>query len=175
MSLKGKYESLYKEQLDVCGAPFAEFVVFAEQYQNPSATVLDLGSGQGRDACLFARHGMQVTGVDISPTGVKQMLNEGKKEGLAIEGVVSDILDFSTDAQFDIILLDRTLHMLSTSQERLAILDSCSRWLKNEGHILIADESANILEFIKWFEQDKRDWEQAGNMKRGFCFMQLQG
>lgn len=78
------YEKLYQESPNVCGPPFPEFEAFFERYNKTQAKVLDLGCGQGRDALFIARMGHQVVGVDISKTGIAQMLEEAKQEGLEV-------------------------------------------------------------------------------------------
>lgn len=174
MPLETKYELLYREQDNVCGDPFPEFVRFAESYQEPNATVLDLGCGQGRDAFVFARRGMTVTGVDISATGIKQMMDFANAHALQISGVVSDIREFTTEKRFDIIILDRTLHMLSNPNERMVIIRRCANCLSDSGYILIADEPSNTREFVNWFTTDSQDWKLTPRMKPAFCFAQLQ-
>ncbi len=89
----GKYEALYLSDPNVCGAPFPEFVAFAERCDGGGRSVLDLGCGQGRDAFIFARRGFGVVGVDISPTGVTQItqhacqgLSYSSSEGIAVGG-----------------------------------------------------------------------------------------
>lgn len=173
MALETKYELLYRKQDDVCGDPFAEFMAFAESYPNSSASVLDLGCGQGRDAIVFARQGLTVTGVDISPTGIEQMIAFGRSNNLRITGVVADIRDYDTDLRFDIIILDRTLHMLTNSSDRLDVIARCADWLALGGHMLIADERSNIPAFADWFVRDSRDWQLTPKMKPGFCFARL--
>jgi len=175
MSLETRYELLYREGDDVCGDAFPEFIAFAESHSNPSASVLDLGCGQGRDAFVFARRGMSVTGVDISPTGIKQMLAFADANALQITGIATDIRNYNTDARFEIIILDRTLHMLSNPNDRVDILGRCAEWLANSGHILIADEPSNIRTFADWFASDIRNWQTTPNMKPGFCFVQKTG
>lgn len=172
MPSESKYEMLYREQSDVCGDPFPEFVRFAESYPTADAHVLDLGCGQGRDALLFARHGFNVTGVDISPTGIGQMMSRAKSEQLPVTGIVSDIRRFESDRVYDVVLLDRTLHMLSEPEERIRVLEHCAQMLSDSGHILIADERSNIRTFEEWFRHDRRRWEIATMKKPGFCFVQ---
>ena len=85
------YEKQYQKSRDVCGPPFREFVAFFERYHKTRAKVLDLGCGQGRDALFIARKGHHVLGVDISRTGISQMLEEAEREGLDVCGVVADV------------------------------------------------------------------------------------
>ena len=173
MSLESKYERLYREQDDVCGEPFPEFVAFVEARPSRSSQVLDLGCGQGRDALVFARSGMAVTGVDVSATGINQMLAIAKTNDLPITGIVADVREYSSDRRFDIIILDRTLHMLSNPLDRLDVIARCAGWLTDSGHILIADEPSNVRVFVDWFSADSRRWHLTPKMKPGFCFAQL--
>ena len=52
--------------------------------------LLDLGCGQGRDSIFLASVGYQVTKVDSSKIGVKQMMGKAQSQGLNIDGIVSD-------------------------------------------------------------------------------------
>ena len=58
--------------------------------------MLDLGCGQGRDALFIARKGHAVVGVNISKTGVGQMLEDAKQEELDISGIVADVVCYQT-------------------------------------------------------------------------------
>lgn len=80
------YELEYQRSEQACGDPFPEFVKLFETLPVPS-TVLDLGAGQGRDTLLAARLGHKVLAVDISPTGIRQILGDAQSENLSIVGV----------------------------------------------------------------------------------------
>lgn len=82
------YETLYAEQDAVCGAPFAEFVRFFDDL-TPVRSVLDLGCGQGRDALVAGRRGHRVLGVDLSASGVRQMVQTADSEGLLVTGAAN--------------------------------------------------------------------------------------
>ncbi len=90
------YEKVYQEQRHALGKPTKAFVEFFDQYQKQTADVLDLGCGQGRDALFIARHGHHVVGVDISQTGISQLLEDARSEDLNIEGVVADLRQYET-------------------------------------------------------------------------------
>ena len=137
------YDKHYRKGRGQCGAPFAELVAFFERYDRPGATVLDLGCGQGRDALLAARHGHAVVGVDLSEIGILQMLEDAEAEGLDVTGVVSDVLRFRSRSKFDVVILDRVLHLLLDDGERDQCLHLAARLTRKGGHVLIADVPAN--------------------------------
>ena len=111
------YEKLYGEQDDVCGEPFPELVRFFDDLPS-GRNVLDLGCGQGRDALVAARQGHRVVGVDLSALGITQMQARAEKEGLSVVGVVADIVAFEPDQSFEVVVLDRVLHMLPDDDTR---------------------------------------------------------
>jgi 2-polyprenyl-3-methyl-5-hydroxy-6-metoxy-1,4-benzoquinol methylase len=104
------YELEYQRSQAACGDPFPEFVDLFEALPLPS-TVLDLGAGQGRDTLVAARLGHRVVAVDISPTGIGQILAAAQRENLSIEGVVADLTMYCPNGQFDVVVLDRVVHM----------------------------------------------------------------
>lgn len=138
------YEQFYQENPHGLGEPFKEFVEFFNNNEKVNVKVLDLGCGQGRDALFIARMGHRVVGVDTSPTGIEQLVADAETEGLSIEGIVADIVDYEPSEQFDVVLIDRTLHMLKDDNVRLQVLSKLLPFVKNDGYILIADEKKNI-------------------------------
>ena len=98
------YEKEFQKSENVCGEPFEEIVAFFNELDLQGAEVLDLGCGQGRDALMIARLGHKVTGVDISKTGVSQMMEQAEVEGLEVNGVVSDIVTYKPNNMYDIVL-----------------------------------------------------------------------
>jgi len=77
------YKKVYRGAKQALGAPTKAFVKFFDALAEPGLRVLDVGCDQGRDALFIARLGHSVVGIDLSPTGIRELL-----------------------------LIDRTLHML---------------------------------------------------------------
>ncbi len=71
-----------------------------------------MGCGQGRDALFIARKGHTLLGVDSAHTSIKQMLKLAVRENLNVNGIVADIIDFEADDVYDVVLIDRVLHIL---------------------------------------------------------------
>lgn len=136
MSNEVKYDSHYREDPAACGDPFTEFESFCGEAT--VGTVLDLGCGQGRDALMFARAGHEVVGVDISSVGIQQMMATAKEEDLSVEGIVASICTYTPQNSFDIVILDRVLHMLD-EKDRLPTLEVALHAVSPGGHILIAE------------------------------------
>ena len=115
--------------------------------------------------------GHRVVGVDISPNGIRDLTNAAEKRGLPIQGVVADIKTYKPDGLFDVILIDRTLHMLDEVQ-RNAVLANLLGHVAPKGWVLIADEASNIPGFREVISVDKREW-RTHFAKRGTLFLQL--
>lgn len=139
-----KYDEFYKDNPHGLGEPFPELVEFFNTNDVKHARVLDIGCGQGRDALFIARLGHTVVGVDISPTGIEQMHVDAKKEKLDIVGVLADITKYEPEGKFDVILIDRTLHMILDETERLGVLNAITSHIAESGFVLIADEKENL-------------------------------
>lgn len=132
------YEKEYQRCDNACGEPFAVFVSFFESAQK-GLWVLDLGCGQGRDALVAARRGYHVHGVDLAPTGIAQMTARAVAEGLEVTGEVADVETYESDRQYDVVILDRVLHMLSSDERRIALLDKVWYWVRPGEEARVAD------------------------------------
>lgn len=138
-----------KPQADV-----VRFVKFLkkEKFPKENPTVLDLGSGTGRNSFYFAEHGAKVVGLEISKTAVDLAMKNAKEAGLQIEYMkksIGEILPFK-DSTFDI-LLDVTSSNSLTELEREIFLIETHRVLKHEGYFFTkalckdGDDNAKFL------------------------------
>jgi len=164
------YEKVYCGAKQALGEPTREFVKFFDALPGRRLRVLDVGCGQGRDALFIARLGHSVVGIDQSPTGIRDLLADAEAEDLDVQGFVSDIRSFEPAGMYDVLVIDRTLHMLNAS-ERPAVLARYLNWVKAGGHVLIADERSNIPTFEAVLEADRRDWRLL-RRRRGYLFAQ---
>jgi len=163
------YNKLYGETRDALGQPTSIFVEFFDDFEQNNARVLDVGCGQGRDALFIARRGHRVVGVDISPNGIRDLQAVARQENLPIEGVVADIATYNPDGMFDVILIDRALHMLSLTK-RLAVLKRLLNHVTKDGWLLIADETSNIDAFEAVIAAHEAAWNTEFSRK-GYLFM----
>ena len=165
------YVKEYQNKRNACGKPFTEFVEFIKQYNKESATVMDLGCGQWRDTLFIARKGHSVTAIDTAKTGISQMVDDAKNEGLKVEGIVNDIVDYIPEIQFDVIVIDRVLHMLPSDQQRNVILEKYAKVVNETGFILIAGTPQNKNLISGFFQKKPESWKIIKN-KNGFIFAQ---
>lgn len=163
------YDALYGTTPDALGQPTSVFVDFFDQFERNNARILDVGCGQGRDALFIARQGHRVVGVDLSANGIADLLASADKENLAIEGIVADISSYTPEGDFDVILIDRTLHMLAETA-RLSVLDRLLEHVNTAGWVLIADEASNISSFKRVISNHQCKWLQDF-AKRGYLFV----
>ena len=163
------YEEYYRENRHGLGEPTKEFVEFFDAFDREGVKVLDVGCGQGRDALFIARKGHSVVAIDQSPSGIRDLQKDADAEGLRITTQVVDIREFKSRSRFDIILIDRTLHMLSTD-DRVSVLGNLLKLSKPGGHVLIADERSNLPAFKLVIEASSWKWATMLN-RRGFLFI----
>jgi len=162
------YEKIYRGTKRALGEPTKEFVKFFDTLERSRLRVLDVGCGQGRDALFIARLGHSVLGIDQSPAGIRDLLADAQAEDLDIQGLIGDIRTVVPAGTFDVLLIDRTLHMLDPC-ERPAVLARYVDLVEAGGYALIADERSNIPTFEAVLEADRRDWHLL-RRGRGYLF-----
>lgn len=163
------YEQLYRDTPDALGPPTQAFTDAFAQFAGQCLRILDIGCGQGRDALVLGRDGHCVVGVDLAPSGIRDLTAAAEAEGLAVTGVVADITRYMPDGLFDIVLIDRTLHMLDAA-DRLSVLDRLLDHVPPGGRCLIADEPRNIAGLTR-VAMDKRAGWTVDMARKGYLFL----
>lgn len=82
------------------------------------ARAIDLGAGEGRDAVALARHGFQVTAVDISLPGLRKAAAWAATEGLELEIRQADILQLRLQDAYGLVYSSGTLNHLPAERRR---------------------------------------------------------
>lgn len=167
------YEALYASEPDALGGQTKSLAQFLSKIAPAPCRILDVGCGQGRDALPLARAGHDVTGVDLSPSGVAAMVDAAKAEALAVTGHVADITEYVPDGQFDVVLVDRTLHMLHAAP-RAATLLTLMAATNDGGWLVVADETSNLPAMRAALLADDRPWT-VERCVRGMLFAQQTG
>jgi 2-polyprenyl-3-methyl-5-hydroxy-6-metoxy-1,4-benzoquinol methylase len=115
-------------------------VTLIEENSNlePQSSVLDMACGAGRHAIAFAKKGFNVTAVDLS----QRLLAEAKKNaieaGVNIDYVLSDILDYNSEQQFNLIVnLFTSIGYFEKDDENFAVVKKAYSLLKKEGYFVL--------------------------------------
>jgi SAM-dependent methyltransferase len=99
---------------------------------------LDLAAGEGRNAIWLASLGWKMTAVDFSQVAV----NRGAALGTDVDFVVGDVLEWETDARFDLILI-AYLHLQSAEYEK--VVHRAIEWLEPGGELfMIGHDVSNV-------------------------------
>ncbi|KND51186.1 MAG: Alternative oxidase/tellurite resistance protein TehB [Parcubacteria bacterium C7867-001] len=138
-----------KKMLSPSNVPHADVVRFAKWYKKRErqidrefdfdrVTILDLGSGTGRNAFYFAERGAKAIGYEISDTALSYARSFASDAGLSITYEKRSIGEqFALpDASIDIILDITSSNSLSDS-ERAVYLAETHRVLKPNGILLV--------------------------------------
>lgn len=142
--------------------------------------LLLLGVGGGREAIPFAKMGFQVTGVDFVPEMVEKAIENARKDGVKLEGIVQEIsrLDVPADS-YDIIFLSAAMYScVPTRNRRVEMLKRIQKALKSEGFFMCQFHwdnkggASTKVEFVRkaiafftlgnfWYEKGDMLWGNA--------------
>lgn len=117
------------------------FADMSEQYQRflpllkKGAKILDVGSGSGRDACYFQKHGYQVTALEPS----KNLCREIRK-GFSGEIVCSDIQNYQPTERYDGIWACASLIHLQ-EEEMLHFFEKIDLYIEDSGIIYVSGKN----------------------------------
>jgi SAM-dependent methyltransferase len=87
-----------------CGSYGADLPLWRALARQAGGSVLDLGAGTGRVALDLARHGHDVTAVDLDRALLEELDRRAQAAGLAIECVVADARELRLDPRFGLVL-----------------------------------------------------------------------
>lgn len=114
--MKVEYDKYYQTE-NLFGEPYPELIDFYSKIED-KGKLLDLGCGQGRDAIALSKLGFEVIGIDNSKVGIEQLNEIAKTENLPLQGVVTDIYEYSNYEEFDHVLLDSMFHFGKREREK---------------------------------------------------------
>ena len=110
----------------------------------PPSRVLDLGSGQGRNAIWLAQQGHEVTAVDVSDVATAQGADMAAAVGVTVDFVAADIEAWEPDVEsFDVVVL---AYFQAPEAARTAIHHKAVRALTPGGRVLVVAHHRDNLE-----------------------------
>lgn len=142
MNQRDLWNERYEEKGSVWGAEPNQFVAERLGGIEP-CRVLDLGSGQGRNAIWLARQGHAVTAIDVSDVATRQAAELAARAGVDVTFVAADLEEWEPEeAAFDLVLL---AYMQAPASIRKALHAKAGRALVPGGRVfLIAHHKDNL-------------------------------
>jgi 2-polyprenyl-3-methyl-5-hydroxy-6-metoxy-1,4-benzoquinol methylase len=158
--MKSFYQSMYRRAQMPTQLPWhREFIppplVEAAQQQR-GGKALDLGCGTGVYATYLALQGCVVTALDFVPAALKMAQQRAEENGVTVNFVEADILEWTTDNNFDLIFDSGCLHGIADLKKRTAYKQRLLDWLTPTGKFVLSHfESRHIF-----------DWRPIGPRRR---------
>jgi SAM-dependent methyltransferase len=138
---------------------FLKFYRKATGHKLTELTILDLGSGTGRNTHYLANLGNTVFGLEISPTAIQTANQKNSPAATFIEQSIGEKYPFA-DNFFDIIL-DITSSNALNEKERAIYLEESFRVLKPGGYFFVRalskDGDKNAKKLIEKFPGKEKD------------------
>jgi len=108
--------------------------------------VLDMASGSGRHAVIFAKKGFNVTAVDLSENLISVGKKNAENENVKIEFVHSDIRHFDPNIKYHLILnLFTSIGYFEKDEENYFILNKAYNLLENNGYFVLDYFNKNFV------------------------------
>jgi len=117
--------------------------------------ILDLGCGAGNHSIWLAKRGHRVTGVDFVENAIDIAKTEATQEGVSVDFIRGDVLEYSPDGEFDVIYDRGCLHCLE-SRDRPAYRKRIMSWLSQDGDYVLV-HFGRVVPF---------DWRPVGPRRR---------
>lgn len=103
-----------------------------------NAKVLDMACGSGRHSILLAKKGLDVTAVDLSKNLLSVAKQLAEKDKLNINFINSDLRNFRTSVQFDLIVnLFTSFGYFDDDLENFGLLKTAFDHLKKNGYFIL--------------------------------------
>jgi SAM-dependent methyltransferase len=118
---------------------------------------LDLGCGAGIHSAYLAQKGFEVTGIDLIPKAIELARSHAQSKGVEIDFVAADLLEWSADRPFDLVLDSGCLHSL--------IHGNVARYKERLVSSLIAPSSGEYV-LCHWAKRHLFDWRPMGPRRR---------
>lgn len=121
------YDRIYKQDT-------ADIRFYVRQATRQKDAVLDLGCATGRMSLAIAQKGLNVTGLDISPSMLDMARHKSEKDNVNVQWVESDFISFDLKQKFGLIIMSGcTFQDLQNIKQATACLDRVKKHLKENG------------------------------------------
>lgn len=164
----GPYDGAYRKEEFYWGTQPSELagqVTDILQGDTANKRLLDIGSGEGRDAIYFAKCGFQVDALEISTPGVEKIKQYSQLSGYAVHVLHADMIGYDLSEEYDVIYSSGSLQFLPLEQRR-------KHFDKYKQQTKIGGLNAHLIFVEKPFIKLAPDWErneffyQSGDLAR---------
>ena len=158
-----KFAPQYMDE-EFTGNTVAEVDFIVEEFGLPEgSSFLDVGCGTGRHSLELARRGYEVTGLDISENMLQEGRNIAREEGLDVDFIHADAVDFTMEKSFDgcICLCEGAFGLLSIDEDPF---ERDRKILQNVHSVLEPDAKfmLNALNGLKMIRESEEEDVEAG-------------
>ena len=163
------WDKIYKTEKNPFGS---EPSLFIKNYLSDfpkDKPILDLGSGDGRNAIFLAQKGFDVTCVDISKEALGKLTEKAKELRVQskIKTIITDIAQFKFETSYGLIICYTILHFLLDADARRIIQDMQRFTLPNGLNIVtdfVGDGPLKRANENFWLEESElkllyKDWK----------------
>jgi len=99
--------------------------------------IADFGCGPGLYANRLARLGADVTGIDFSRRSIEYARGIASKDGLQVDYINKNYMEFETDTRFDLIIMIMCDYCALSPEQRGKLLSKFKTILKDNGAVLL--------------------------------------
>jgi 2-polyprenyl-3-methyl-5-hydroxy-6-metoxy-1,4-benzoquinol methylase len=124
--------------------------------------VADFGCGPGLYTSRLAASRAAVTGIDFSESSIEYARELARRQGLSVDHVRADYLDFESEQRFDLITMIMCDYCALSPQQRHALLDKFRTHLRPGGALLLDAYSLSA------FAARQEAASYAPNLQEGF-------
>lgn len=158
------WESAFRDKQEMWGSEPAHAAIIASEYfrENGVKDVLIPGIGYGRNAQVFIKAGMSVTGIEISATAIDLAKNHFGDGSSIHHGSVTD-MPFD-NKEYDGIFCYALIHLLD-EQERKKLVRDCFNQLKEGGCMVFTAITKEAPTYGKGKLIGKDRYEQFGGVQ----------
>lgn len=128
----------------------------------PGKRVADFGCGPGLYTTRLAASGASVTGIDFSERSIRHARERSQREGLSIEHIHADYLEYQSSQPFDLITMIMCDFCALGPEQRQIMLDKFLALLRPGGALLLDGYS------LAAFGERAESAEYAENLLDGF-------
>ncbi|MBP2642694.1 MAG: transcriptional regulator, family [Firmicutes bacterium] len=158
-NLMGKispYDGEYKKEEYYWGlehSQLAEQVVKLMQDKSANKRVLDIGSGEGRDAVYFSRCGFQVDALELSTPGTEKIRQYSQASGYDVTILHENMIGYEFSHVYDVIYSMGSLQFLPLEQRQ-------KHFEKYKRNTQVGGMNAHLVFVEKPFIKVAPDWEK---------------